>query len=131
MRLILSRGELRLKQGRQKKPVGWRFDGADLPLGTARDDGKPSLHGGPFKVGIDFEVAEEFFGHRVFVFAVERLQVGTGAQTNLRDRSGKLRRAVLAVRYGTGNGINDDVLRSGIVFGAVGVGNVQYIAREL
>ena len=113
--------KLRLEECGYEKPVRRRFDGANFALRAARDDGKSGFHRGPFEVGIDFKVAEEFFGHGFFVFPVERLQVRAGAQANLRDRARKLGSVALAVRDGAGDGIDDDVLRSGIVFGAVGV----------
>ena len=47
-----------------------------------------------------------------------------------RDRAGQFRSIALAVGDGAGYGIDDDVFRSGIVLGAVGVGDVEYIARE-
>ena len=64
------------------------------------------------------------------VFAVERLQVGAGAEANFRDGAGEFRGVALAVGDGAGDRIDDDVFRAGIVLGAVGVGDVEYVAGE-
>src|SRR5579864_743060 len=131
MRIVLGRRELRLEQSRNVKTVRGGFDGADLTLRAARDHRKPSFHGGPFEFRINLEVAEEFFGDGIFVLAVERLQVRARAETNLRNRARKFGGVAFAVGNGAGDRINEDVLRSGIVFGGVGVFDVEDVAREL
>src|SRR6202035_1942433 len=78
-----------------------------------------------------FEVAEEFFGHDFFVFSIERLQVGAGAQADLRHLAGKLGSVAFAAFHGAGYGIDHDVLGSGIVFGGVGVGDAENVAGKL
>ena len=107
-----------------------RFDGADLAFGAAGNYGEAGFHGGPFIFGIDFEVAEELFGRSLLVFSVERLQVRARAQANFRNRARELRGIALAVGDGARHGINDDVLRAGIILGAVGVFDVENVAGE-
>src|ERR1035441_145757 len=99
-------------------------------MGAARHYGESRFHGRPFKVRIDFEVAEVLFGRGLFSLSVKRLQVGAGTQANLRDRAGYLRGVALAIGHGTGDRIDDDVLRAGIVLGAVGVWDVEDVAGE-
>jgi len=74
--------ELGLEKSGDEEAVSGRFDGADFAMTAAGDYGESGFHGGPFVFGIDFEVAEEFFGDDFFVFAVERLQVGAGAEAD-------------------------------------------------
>src|ERR1700724_3552693 len=108
-----------------------RLDRANFALSATRDHGKSRLHRRPFKIRIDFKVAEKLFGGGLLVFAVKRLQVGAGTQANVGDRSGELGSLVFAVWNGAGYRIDDNVLRPGIVLGAVGVLNVEYVAGEL
>ena len=114
-----------------RRSGGWRLDGADLALGTAGYDGESGFHGGPFEIGIDFEVAEEFFRDSFFVFAVVRLQIGAGAEANFRHGAGEFRGVSLAIGHRARDRVDDDVLGSGIVFGGVGVGDVEHVAGEL
>src|SRR6202040_4283751 len=95
---------------------------------TSRDHRKSRFHCCPFELGIDFEVAEELLGRRLFVLAVERLQVGTRTQANLRDRARQLGGIALAIGHGARYRIDDDVLRSGIVLGTVRICDVEDIA---
>ena len=111
--------------------MGGRFDGANFSLSAAGDDGESGFHGDPFELRIDFEVAEKFLGRSLLVLPIERLQVGAGAQANLGDGAGELRSVAFAVGDGAGYRIDDDVLRSGIVLGAVSVGDVENVAGEL
>jgi len=121
--------ELRLEQGRNIETVSGGLDGAYLALRAAGHYGKARFHGSPFIVGIDFEVAEEFFGDRVL--RIERLQVRAGAQANFRDRAYELGGALCAIRDGASDRIDDDVLRSGIVLGAIGIFDPQDVADAL
>src|SRR5580698_8539057 len=130
MWILFGRRKLRLEECRHVEAMSWRFDGADFALWAAGRHGKARFHGGPFEVGIEFEVTEEFFSDRLFIFSVEGLQIRPRAQSNLRHRAGKFRSVALAVWNRAGYGIDDDVLRSGIVFGAVSVGDFQNIACE-
>src|SRR3954468_17018233 len=130
VRLLFCRRELGLEERRYVEAVRGGFDGADFSLGAAGYYGKSGLHGGPFKLGIDFEVAEEFFGDDFFLLPVEGLEVGAGAEANLGDGAGEFGRVAVAVGDGAGDGVDDDVLRSGIVFGGVGVGDVEHVAGE-
>ena len=79
---------MRLEQRGYEEAVRGRFYGANFALRAAGYYREAGFHGGPFEVGIDFEVAKEFFGHDFFVFAVERLQVGAGTQSDLGDFAG-------------------------------------------
>ena len=108
-----------------------RFDGPDFSLRTARHDGESSFHGSPLKVGIDFEVAEELFGDDLFIFAVERLQILAGPQANLRHRAGKFGSIAFAIGNGARYGVDDDVLRSRVVLGALGVLDIEHVAGKL
>src|SRR5580765_2383515 len=114
VRLLFGGGQLGLEERREEEAVSRGFDGTDLALSTTGNHRESGFHGGPFEVGIDFEVAEELFGGGLLILAVERLQVGARTQANLRNDTGKLRRIALAVRNGTGNRIDDDVLGAGI-----------------
>ena len=98
---------------------------------TAGDHGETGFHGGPFIFGIDFEVAEEFFGDDFFSLAIKRLQVGARAQANLGDFAGEFRGVTFAAGHGAGYGIDDDVFGCGIVLGGVGVFNAEDVAGEL
>src|SRR6202035_769356 len=115
MRLSRLRGMLRLKQGGNVKTMGGRFDRANFTLRAAGNDGEACLHGGPFVFWIDFEVAEELFSDAVL--PVKRLQIRSWAKANFGNQAGELGRILLAVRHRTSHGINNDVLRAGIVFG--------------
>src|ERR1017187_4213851 len=88
VRLLFGGRQLRLEERGQEKTVRRRFDRADFALGAARHYGESRFHGRPFKVRIDFEVAEVLFGRGLFSLSVKRLQVGAGTQANLRDRAG-------------------------------------------
>src|ERR1700756_3367078 len=105
--------------------MGGRLNSADFTLRAACDHGKSSLHRRPFEVWINFEVAEEFFGYHFLPLAVVGLQVRSRAQTDLGNCSRKFWRVSLGVWNGAGHRVNDDVLRSGIILGGVGVGDVQ------
>jgi len=121
-------GELWLEERSQEKAACWRFDGANFSLCSAGDDRKAGLHGAPLVVWVDFEVAEEFFGRSLYILAIKRLQVRAGTQTNFGTRSRKLRRIPLAIGNSTRNGMNNDVLGSGLVLGAVRVWDAQHVA---
>src|SRR4030088_630417 len=108
-----------------------RLDGADFTLRSASDHGESGFHGAPFVVRIDFEVAEELLGGSFFVLAIERLQVGAGTEPDFGNRTGKFGSVAFAVGHGTGYGIDDNIFRAGIVFSAVGVFDVENVAREL
>ena len=131
MRFFFGRRELRLEEGGDKEAMRGRFKRANFSLRAAGDYGKTGFHGAPFVVGIDFEVAEEFFGHDFLVFAVERLQVGPGTEANLWYFAGQLRCVTFAPGDGAGHGVDDDILRAGIVFGAVGIGDAENVAGKL
>src|ERR1022692_4642040 len=130
VRLLFGGRQLRLEERGQEKTVRRRFDRADFALGAARHYGESRFHGRPFKVRIDFEVAEVLFGRGLFSLSVKRLQVGAGTQANLRDCAGWLRGVALGIGPGTGDRIDVDVLRAGIVLGAVGVWDVEDVAGE-
>ena len=121
---------MRLEQGGDEEAVGGGFDGSDFTSRSAGYYREPGLHGCPFVLGIDFEVAEEFFGDYFFVFAVKRLQVRARAKADLWDFAGELGRVAFASGDGAGYGIDDDVFRSGIVFGGVGVLDAEDVAGE-
>src|SRR6202163_85433 len=106
--------------------MGGRFDGADLALRATCYHRESRFHGGPFVVGIDFEVAEELFGDRIL--RIVRLQVGTRPQANFRNRTGKLGRTLGAIGYGAGHRVDDDVFRTGIILGAVRILDSEHIA---
>src|SRR5271154_2674982 len=125
MGLFFGGGELRLEQGGYEEAVGRRFDGADFAVGAARYYGEASFHGGPFVLGVDFEVAEELFGYDFFVLAVERLQVGAGAKADFGHLAGELWRIAFDASDGAGYRVDHDVLRSGVILGAVGVGDAE------
>src|SRR5580704_11020038 len=130
MRFLFRRRQLWLEERSQKETVGGRFDRANLAFGATGDYWKSSFHGGPFEVRVDFEVAEEFFGRGLFVFAVKGLQIRAGTQANFWNLTGEFRRVALAVGNRTGHRINDDVFRARIVFRAVGIGNVEDVAGK-
>src|ERR1700733_4034358 len=90
VRVLFGGRQLGLKQCGDEEAMGGRLDGANLAPGAAGDDGKASFHGGPFKLGVDLKVAEEFFADDFFVFSVEGLQVKAGPETNLRHHAGWL-----------------------------------------
>src|SRR4029077_8490365 len=100
-------------------------------IAAAGNDGKAGLHGTPFVFGIDFEVAEEFFGYDFFVFPIERLQVRAGAEANLRHFTRQLGRIAFAAGNGAGYGVDHDILRARIIFGGVGVGDAENVAGKL
>ena len=109
MRLFFGGGELGLEQSRDEEAVSGGFDGAYFSLGSARHDRKAGFHGGPFVFGIDFEVAEELFGYDFFVFAVERLQVGTRAEADFWDFAGEFGRVAFDAGDGAGYRIDHDI----------------------
>src|SRR5580704_14994845 len=106
--------------------MGGRLDGANLAAGAARHDGKSRFHRDPFEIGIDLEVAEEFFDGGVS--RIKRLQIGSRSQAYLRDWPGEFRRTVCSTGHGARHWIDDDVFRPGIILCAVGVFYPQHIA---
>src|SRR5262249_52976991 len=107
VRALRTRGKLRLKQGRDVKPVRRRFHGPDFPLRAARYDRKSCFDGCPFEGGIDLEIAEKLLGDSVL--RVKGLQIGPRKQANLRNQAGEFWSARRAVRHGAGDRVNDDV----------------------
>jgi len=57
------------------------------PLRSAGYDEKAAFYGAPFVLGIDFNVAKEFFGDDFF-FAVERLQIRSEPKADLGYHTG-------------------------------------------
>jgi hypothetical protein len=99
-------------------------------LRPPRDDWESGFHRRPLKLRVNLEIAEEFFRYSLLVFAIKRLQIRPRAKANFRNRTRKFGRVALAIRNRTGHGVNDDVLRSGIIFCGIRVGDVEYVAGE-
>src|ERR1700691_1553246 len=109
MRFLLRGGELGLEQRGDEEAVRGRFDGPDFSLRATGDYREAGFHGGPFVLGIHFEVTEEFFAYEFLILAIKGLQVGTGTQADLRDFAGEFGRAAFAAGHGAGYGIDHDV----------------------
>src|SRR5258708_25211973 len=131
MRFLFRRGELGMEQGGDEESVGGGFNGADLSLRAARDYGEAGFHGCPLVLRVHFEVAEYFFDYGVFVPPIKRLEVRAGAKPDAGHFAGQFGSVGLAIGHGASDGIDHDVLRSGIIFGAVGVRDAENVADEL
>src|ERR1700726_881587 len=125
MRLARVGRELRLEQGRNVETVRGGFDGANFALRSTSHYREARFHGGPFVVGIDLEVTKEFFHNAVL--RIERLQIRSGAQTNFRDGTGQLGRALGAIGDSARYLVDDNIFRSRLVFGAVRVFDSQHV----
>lgn len=127
MRLAWFGSKLRLEKRGYEETVRGGLDGAHFAVAAAGGDGESGFNRSPFEVGVDFEIAEKFFFDHIF--SVEALEVGAGAESNLGDHSGQFRRVLFAVRHGATDGIDDNVLRAGIIFGGIGVLETDDVAR--
>src|SRR5579872_1625238 len=59
------------------------------------------------------------------------MEIGSGPQLDLRNGAGQLWLALGLIRNGASNGIDNDVLRAGVIFCRIGVFDTQYIAGAL
>ncbi len=122
-------GELRLEQRSHEKGVAGKFRCPGLTVLRPRHD----LHSGGSQLRlifrIDLVVAEELFHH--FIATVNPLQQGAGLQPDAGNGTTELGIGGAALGHGADYGRNDDVLGVGIMFGAVGVGELQNVAGTL
>src|SRR5260221_3598668 len=100
--------KLRLKQGRNEKPVCWRFNGTNLALRSSSDDGKSRFDDRPYKLGIQFKIAEELFGD--YIFLVKRMKIRSRTDADLGNLPREFGRICLPVRNRAGDGRNHNVL---------------------
>ena len=125
---LWTRRELWLEQRGDEKSMVWQFHGASLALHAARADAKSS----------GLKLLFVFFVHAVV--AVVLLGVVFASTNGVKAGSrqdfqvlfpGGFGAACAAVRQATGKRSDDEVLRAGIVFRAVGVADLQNISRIL
>src|SRR5260370_14366734 len=85
--------------------------------------------GHPFELGIDLEIAEEFFLDHFL--SVKRREVRAGTKADLLNFSRELGRILIAARNRAGNGIDDDVLGVRVFFGRGRVVDAKHGAGAL
>jgi len=129
MRFPSFRRKLWLKQGGDIKAVSGRFYGANFTFSSAGYDGKSGFHGGPFVVGIDFEIAKKLL--RGGVLRVERLKVRSWPQADFGNRARQFGRVFLPVRNGAGHWVNNNIFGARIVLSRVRILDAQHIAGAL
>lgn len=123
-----ARGELRLEQGSDEKPVFWQFYGARLLLDSSRADAQTCSLELFFIVFVHAVVAVVLFG--VVFASADRMQ-----ERSMQDIQALVTRGFRAAFTPVGQRARkrrDHVMRrAGIVLRAVGVGDLQNIARIL
>src|SRR6266404_1759162 len=129
VRFARFRRELRMKQSRDEEFVVWGFNRVRFALRSPRNDGKSRLDHRPLEFRIHLVVTEKFLCDDVFL--VERMKIGSRTDANFWNWTGQLWLSRCAVGNGTCHGMDDNVLRSGIILCRIGVFNVHHISRTL